>query len=180
MKSDTRISLLHVISTCRKYFPVHLWLITGFVFRLTRRVPLKKQELLTLQEHLSSSPVFSGVRVTRCLALCVCFVDRCLYFCTFSFGHCVVCSSPTYGFWLPLWYLQTLLQLIISNGSFVSCRGKGGGVIWSLSLEEDLAKEKLSFLVGSGYHFTVCFYRFAFNSSTYFHILVFPTWSFYF
>jgi len=28
---------------------------------------------------------------------------------TFSFGHCVVCSS-IYGFWLPLWYLQTLLR----------------------------------------------------------------------
>ena len=29
--------------------------------------------------------------------------------CPFSFGHCVVCSSSIYGFWLPLWYLQTLL-----------------------------------------------------------------------
>ena len=38
------------------------------------------------------------------------FVDRCLSFCTFSFGHCIVCSS-IYGFWLPLWYLQTLLYL---------------------------------------------------------------------
>jgi len=38
----------------------------------------------------------------------VCFVDRCLSFCNFSFGHCVVCSSSIYGFWLPLWYLQTL------------------------------------------------------------------------
>ena len=28
----------------------------------------------------------------------VCFVDRCLSFCTFSFGHCVVCSSSIYGF----------------------------------------------------------------------------------
>ena len=28
-----------------------------------------------------SPPVFSGVRVTRSLVLCVCFVDRCLYFC---------------------------------------------------------------------------------------------------
>ena len=33
---------------------------------------------------------------------------RCLSFCTFSFGHCVVCSL-IYGFWLSLWYLQTLL-----------------------------------------------------------------------
>jgi hypothetical protein len=63
----------------------------------------------TLPEHPSSPPVFSGVRVMRSLVLYVCFVDRCLPFCTFSFGHCVVCSSSIYGFWLPLWYLQTLL-----------------------------------------------------------------------
>jgi hypothetical protein len=43
-------------------------------------------------------PIFSGVRVTRSLVLYVCFVDRCLSFCTFSFGHCVVCSSSIYGF----------------------------------------------------------------------------------
>jgi hypothetical protein len=41
-------------------------------------------------EHLGSPLVFSGVRVTQSLVLCVCFVDRCLSFCTFSFGHCVV------------------------------------------------------------------------------------------
>ena len=54
--------------------------ITGFVTRSTRRVPLVKQELLTLPEHMSSPPVFSGVPVTRSLVLCVCFVDRCLSF----------------------------------------------------------------------------------------------------
>jgi hypothetical protein len=85
-------------------FP-HSWRITGFV----RRVPLVDQELLTLPEHLSSPQAFSAVRVTRSLVLCVWFADRCLSFCPFSFGHCVVCSSPIYGFWLPLWYLQTLL-----------------------------------------------------------------------
>jgi hypothetical protein len=53
---------------------------------------------------------FSGVRVTRSLVLFVCFVDRCLSFYTFSFGHCVVCSSSIYEFWLPLWYLQTPLK----------------------------------------------------------------------
>ena len=47
----------------------------------------------------------------RSLVLCVCFVDRCLSFSTFSFGQCVVCSSSTYRFWLPLWYLQTLFIL---------------------------------------------------------------------
>ena len=57
-----------------------------------------------------STPVFSGVRVTRSLVLYVCFVDRSLSLCTFSFGHCVICSCSIYGFWLPLWYLQTVLE----------------------------------------------------------------------
>ena len=46
------------------------------------------------------------------LVLYVCFVDRCLSFCTLSFGHCVVCSSSIYRFWLPIWYLQTLLRFL--------------------------------------------------------------------
>ena len=79
----------------------HSWLITRFITRFTRLVPLVKQELVTLTEHLSSHLGFSGVRVTRSLVLYVCFVDRCLSFCTFSFGYCVVCSS-IYRFWLLL------------------------------------------------------------------------------
>ena len=46
-----------VVNTSR-FFP-HSWLITGFVTRLTRRVPLVEQELLP--EHLSPPPVFCGV-----------------------------------------------------------------------------------------------------------------------
>ena len=96
-----------VVSTSRS-FP-HSRLITGYVTRLTRLVQIVEQELLTHPEHLSSPPDFSGVRVTRSLVLCVCFADRSLSICTFSFGHCVVCSA-IYRFWLPLWYLQTLLM----------------------------------------------------------------------
>ena len=59
------------------------------------------------------TPVVSGVRVIRSLVLCVCFVDRCFSFCTFSFGHCVVCSSSICGFWLPIWHLQTFLLVIV-------------------------------------------------------------------
>ena len=68
-------------------------------------MPLVEWELSTLPEP----PIFSVVRVTRSLVLCVCFVDHSLSFCAFSFGHCVVCSSSINGFLLPLWYLQTLL-----------------------------------------------------------------------
>jgi hypothetical protein len=52
-------------------FP-HSSLITGFVARLTRRVSLVEQELPTLPEHMSSPPIFSGVRVTRSFLMLCC------------------------------------------------------------------------------------------------------------
>jgi len=42
---------------------------------------------------MSSLPVFSGVRVTRSLVLCVCFVDRCLSFCPFVLFCLVIVLS---------------------------------------------------------------------------------------
>jgi hypothetical protein len=56
-----------------------------------------EQELLNLPDDPSSPPDFSGVRVTRSLALRVCLVDCCLSFNTCSFGYCAVCSSSIYG-----------------------------------------------------------------------------------
>ena len=103
------ISLMH--RTCfhaglmSRWSPENIWKCS----RLTRRAPLVEQELLTPLEYLCSAPVISGVHVTRSLVLCVCFVDRCVSFCPFSFGHFLVCASSICGFWLPLWYLQTLL-----------------------------------------------------------------------
>ena len=51
--------------------------------------------------HPSGAPEFipglRRVRVIRSLVLYVCFVDRCVSSCTFSFDHCVVCRS-IYGF----------------------------------------------------------------------------------
>jgi hypothetical protein len=72
-----------ICSTCRKHFPVlslfmtNTWSIT----RLTRRVAIVEQELLTLLE----------------IVLCS--------FVLFSFGQSVVCSFSICGFRLPLWYL---------------------------------------------------------------------------
>jgi hypothetical protein len=77
--------------------------ITGFVTRLTRRVPLVEQELHTLPEHMSSPLVLVGF-----VLLDLSFYVYVLSFCPF-FPHYVVCSSSNYGLWLPLWYLQTTL-----------------------------------------------------------------------
>ena len=102
--------VLLVVSTSRSFS--YSWRITGFVTRLIRRMPLYivEREPLITAEHMRLPPVFSRVRVTRSLVVCVCFVDRCLSFCTFTFGHCVVCSSSIYGSWLLPRYLQTLLS----------------------------------------------------------------------
>jgi hypothetical protein len=59
--------------------------------------------MATLPEHLSSPSIFSGVRVTRSSAFCVCFVDR-LSFCHFSFGLQLTYSD------LPICYLEALLK----------------------------------------------------------------------
>jgi hypothetical protein len=45
------------------------------------------------------------------LAYYLLIINHCLFFCPFSVGHCVVCPSSTYRFWLPIWYRQTLLVL---------------------------------------------------------------------
>jgi hypothetical protein len=72
-----------------RFFP-HSLLITGFITMLIQWVPLMEQELLTLPEHLSSPPVFSGILVTRSLVLCVCFVDRFLSLCPFLSMGCLI------------------------------------------------------------------------------------------
>ena len=99
------------VNTSRS-FP-HSWLFTEFVTRLTRRVSLVEQELLTLPEHLSSPSVFSGVRVTRSLVLYVCFVDCCLSFCTFFWSLCCL-------FFIDIRFLIT--SLVSSNPSSVEGR----------------------------------------------------------
>ena len=73
----------------------NLGLCLGQTQQLTRQMPLVVYVLLTFPELLSSTPVFSGVRVSRSLVLYEYFVDRCLSFGSFSFGRCVVCSSIT-------------------------------------------------------------------------------------
>ena len=75
---------------------------------------LEEQELLILPMHLNSPLVFSGVHVTRSLVLWVCFVDRYLSFCTFYFGHCVVCSYSIYGFWIIFGIFKRFIYFIIS------------------------------------------------------------------
>ena len=102
----------------------HMKVQHNYITRVAQRVPLVKQERLTLLEHLSCNEV----RVDRSLILYVMFCRSLfvLFFfwllCCLSVfdlrllitslvycGHCVVCPSSTYGFWLPLWYLVVIV-----------------------------------------------------------------------
>ena len=78
-------------------------------------------------ENFMLTSCFSGVRVARFLVFRVMFVDPYLSFCSFSFVHCIVCTSSNYGFWLPLWYLQTF-----RSANFIF-KSRGGKQIQSFS-----------------------------------------------
>ena len=99
--------VLLVVNTSRS-FP-RSWLINGFVTRLTRQVSLVEQELLTLPEHLSSHPVFSGIRVTWSLVLICMFCRSLFVLFLLAIVLSVLLLRYTDSEWLPLWYLQTLL-----------------------------------------------------------------------
>ena len=78
----------------------HLCLITGFLIRVTRRVPIVEQKQKAAPEL---NPVFKW-----CLC-CTIFtfhssviVNHCLYLCPFSCDYCISCHSLNHGLWLPL------------------------------------------------------------------------------
>ena len=64
---------------------------------------------------------YSGVQDILCcvFALSVFVLCLCTLCCQFlksspfSFSQCVVCSSSIYGFWLPLWYIQSHLNFLL-------------------------------------------------------------------
>ena len=90
-----------------KAYYIHWVLVQVYISGLSCCV--NELERLALTEHLSS---LSGVRVTRSFGVCVCFVDRCLsFFLSFLLWPlcCLSFFDLRYGFWLPLWYLQTIL-----------------------------------------------------------------------
>jgi hypothetical protein len=106
-----------ICSTCRKHFPV----LSSFMtyHQVCNYINTTGATGVAWTEYPSGAPeftpVFSGVRVARSLAFCVRLVDRCLSFCTFSFGHCIVCSSSIYGsnssYIIPFAVLSSIQQM---------------------------------------------------------------------
>ena len=90
-------SIIHSLS--------HPWVIIGFVRRVTWRVPLVEQEVLTFTEHLSSPLLCNEVCVAQSLVFCGVFCRSLLFL---SFYN--ICSLPSYCLSLfDLWLLVTTL-----------------------------------------------------------------------
>jgi hypothetical protein len=79
-----------------------------------------------IQKDIRYIGVYSGIRATRSLVLCVCFIDRCLSFCIFLLA--IVLSAPlrytdsdyTYGI-LKLFLLFPVIWIFTNNVSRRSC-----------------------------------------------------------
>ena len=63
---------------------------SGFVTRVTRRIPLVDQKLPTVPDQMRS---FFRIPVAQYINCCVVFVDPHWSFCPISFGHFIVCYS---------------------------------------------------------------------------------------
>ena len=100
-------TLLGNIGISRSF--THSWLITGFITIVTRRVSLVERELLPLPEHLNSSPVFSGVGVTRSLVFCVMFCRSLLVLLYFFFWSLCCLSFDLQILITSLWYLVAIV-----------------------------------------------------------------------
>ena len=122
--NNVHMPLFHfyVMQITRDIFRFRNHLSPSLQQRVTRRLSLVEQELLTLLQHLSPPRFFVGFVFLNvyfsylcsfalfcfCFVFCF-FVDRCLSFCTFSCCHSIVCPFAIYDFQLFLSYLQTFL-----------------------------------------------------------------------
>jgi hypothetical protein len=62
---------------------------------------------------------------------CLSFFDlRLLITCLVSFGHCIVCPSLIYDFWLPVWYLLVIVLSVLLW--FTASDYYLFGIFWSL------------------------------------------------
>jgi hypothetical protein len=103
--------------------------------RLTRRVPLVEQELLTLLEHLSSPPLFTGVSCYSIFSF-MCMFCR-LLFVLLYFLLAIVLS-------VLLWYTDSKLSLISSSLEY----------IWwtQISIRHQLLKSASTDVIISNHH----------------------------
>jgi hypothetical protein len=87
-----------------KYYIFKTYSFRRIHFEITK-IPLKMSEVSYSGSYLNMNELRSDWGMEFCRSL----------FVLLSYGHCVVCSSTIYGFWLPLWYLQILFNRVVTS-----------------------------------------------------------------
>ena len=104
------VSLGHcVVCSFSMYgFWLPLWYLLAIVLSVLSLLAI----VLSILLRYTDSDYLFGIFWPLC---CLFFFDiRILITSLVSFGHCVVCSSSMYGFWLPLWYLLAIVLSVLS------------------------------------------------------------------
>jgi hypothetical protein len=90
--------------------------------RRTKNVPITATN--TYLRVYKNSLLILKIRLITLKGMCrfICVFCRSLFVIlhVFYFGHCFVCYSSIYGFWLPLWYLP------LKTGGELRCPGRVG------------------------------------------------------
>jgi hypothetical protein len=110
--------------------------------RVTERVLLVEQDMLTLPVHMCSPRILVAFLLLSLNFSVLCFIIQCLSF-FFSFGHCIVC------FWLPLWYLQAFFRYSTSR-YMVVLWGVYGPTLWLLLSDVDIMDTSRKWLPRNG------------------------------
>ena len=107
-------------------------------------VPLVEQELLPIPKHLSSLPVLVRFALLNNQFSVLCFIDHCLSFCLFTFGHCIVSpqikASDIFKLFLVDIYRLWLLPLSI----FMITINNIGGVMVSVLASRQIVGSNLN------------------------------------
>ena len=92
----------------------------------------------TIIETKPNGWAFSGIRVTRSLVLCVCFVDRCLSFCHFTFWS-LCCLSL---------YLRILIIPFVSSNSSDFFHDQNRWTLENLQLQLAIPRTQINGFLG--------------------------------
>ena len=106
-------------------FLFYSWVITRFLMRVTRQVPLVEQNCLPFRSIRVLHTVLCGFYVAQFSFFCVVFcrpvLSCCLccfvVFCSWPspFGHCIACPSLNVLWLLTLWYLSHTINEFINE-----------------------------------------------------------------
>ena len=107
--------------------------------------------VLSVLLRFTASDCLFGILWPLC---CLSFLDLQLLIASLvSFGHCIVCPSSIYSFWLPLWYLVAIVLFVLPRFTASDCLF---GILWPLCCLSFLDLQLLIASLVSCGHCVVC------------------------